>query len=221
MKFIVAGDNEKTAKKFAGALGALGDTECAAGAAGLLAALDKKHFDLAVIALPCGDVSVVSEVRRKRDLPVIIAAPSSTPEERVEYLRQGADDFVNEPVSSEELVARAEVCLRRTGAFSGTRYRLGELEVNFVNKMTTVGGEYVPMNRKTYEILELLVRNKEMVLPRQQIFDRIWGYYSATGMSVIEINVFRLRKMLEAHGLAGHLRTVKSTGYMWTEKNTD
>ena len=55
-------------------------------------------------------------------------------------------------------------------------------------------------------------------MTKQQIFDRIWGYYSTTGPSVIEINIFRLRKILAEFGLDAHLKTIKATGYMWTEK---
>ena len=74
------------------------------------------------------------------------------------------------------------------------------------------------MNRKTYEILELLVRNKEISMAKQQIFDRIWGYYSTTGIQVIDINIFRLRKILQQYGFEQNLKTIKATGYMWTEK---
>ena len=103
-------------------------------------------------------------------------------------------------------------------ALSDIDYKFRNMEVNYVNKMMTVDGNYVPMNRKTYEILELLVRNKEIIMTKQQIFDRIWGYYSTTGTSVIEINIFRLRKILAEYGLDGCLKTIKATGYMWTEK---
>lgn len=126
---------------------------------------------------------------------------------------------MTKPFAREELMARVEACLRRTGGnFSSTYYKFGNMEVNYVNKMMTVDGNYVPMNRKTYEILELLVRNKEIIMTKQQIFDRIWGYYSTTGPSVIEINIFRLRKILAEFGLDAHLKTIKATGYMWTEK---
>ena len=116
-------------------------------------------------------------------------------------------------------MARVEACLRRSGGnFRATSYKFKNMEGNFTSKMVNGDGNYEPMNRKTYEILELLVRNKEIIMVKQQIFDRIWGYYSTTGPSVIEINIFRLRKILSEFGLDVHLKTIKSTGYMWTEK---
>ena len=222
MRLLVVEDDEKLAKILSVALSDIGDVDIALSWEAALQDVEKTYYDLIVLDLMLGKLSgmdVLREVRRMHLMPIIVLSALSDIDKKIDCFRLGADDYMTKPFAREELVARVEACLRRTGGnFSSTSYKFKNMKVNYVNKMVTVDGNYVPMNRKTYEILELLVRNKEIIMVKQQIFDRIWGYYSTTGPSVIEINVFRLRKILAEFGLDAHLKTIKSTGYMWTEK---
>ena len=222
MRLLVVEDDEKLAKILSVALSDIGDVDIALSGEAALQDVEKTYYDLIVLDLMLGKLSgmdVLREVRRMHLMPIIVLSALSDIDKKIDCFRLGADDYMTKPFAREELMARVEACLRRTGGnFSSTSYKFKNMEVNYVNKMVTVDGNYVPMHRKTYEILELLVRNKETIMVKQQIIDRIWGYYSTTGPSVIEINVFRLRKMLAEFGLDAHLKTIKSTGYMWTEK---
>lgn len=222
MRLLVVEDDEKLAKILSVALSDIGDVDIALSGEAALQDVEKTYYDLIVLDLMLGKLSgmdVLREVRRMHLMPIIVLSALSDIDTKIDCFRLGADDYMTKPFVREELMARVEACLRRTGGnFSSTSYKFKNMEVNYVNKMVTVDGNYVPMHRKTYEILELLVRNKEIIMVKQQIFDRIWGYYSTTGPSVIEINVFRLRKILAEFGLDAHLKTIKSTGYMWTEK---
>lgn len=222
MRLLVVEDDEKLAKILSVTLSDIGDVDIALSGEAALQDVEKTYYDLIVLDLMLGKPSgmdVLREVRRMHLMPIIVLSALSDIDKKIDCFRLGADDYMTKPFAREELIARVEACLRRTGGnFSSTSYKFKNMKVNYVNKMVTVDGNYVPMNRKTYEILELLVRNKEIIMVKQQIFDRIWGYYSTTGPSVIEINVFRLRKILAEFGLDAHLKTIKSTGYMWTEK---
>lgn len=222
MRLLVVEDDEKLAKILSVTLSDIGDVDIALSGEAALQDVEKTYYDLIVLDLMLGKPSgmdVLREVRRMHLMPIIVLSALSDIDKKIDCFRLGADDYMTKPFAREELMARVEACLRRTGGnFSSTSYKFKNMKVNYVNKMVTVDGDYVPMNRKTYEILELLVRNKEIIMVKQQIFDRIWGYYSTTGPSVIEINVFRLRKILAEFGLDAHLKTIKSTGYMWTEK---
>ena len=200
MRLLVVEDDEKLAKILSTSLSVIGDVDIALSGEKALQDVEKTYYDLVILDLMLGKLSgmdVLREIRRTYLMPVIVLSALSDIDKKIDCFR----------------------CLRRTGGnFSSTHYKFRNMEVNYVNKMMTVDGNYVPMNRKTYEILELLVRNKEIIMTKQQIFDRIWGYYSTTGTSVIEINIFRLRKILAEYGLDGCLKTIKATGYMWTEK---
>ena len=222
MRLLVVEDAEKLAKVLSMALSDIGAVDIALSGEAALQDVAQTYYDLIVLDLMLGKLSgmdVLREVRRMHLMPIIVLSALSDIDKKIDCFRLGADDYMTKPFVREELMARVEACLRRTGGnFSSTSYKFKNMKVNYVNKMVTVDGNYVPMNRKTYEILELLVRNEEIIMVKQQIFDRIWGYYSTTGPSVIEINVFRLRKILAEFGLDAHLKTIKSTGYMWTEK---
>ncbi len=222
MRLLVVEDDEKIAKILHVALSGIGDVDLAFSGEEALQKVDEFYYDLIVLDLMLSKISgieVLSEVRKQHLMPIIILSALSDVDKKIECFNLGADDYMVKPFSREELMARIDAALRRTsGNFSTANYVFKNVEINFVNKMLFVDGNYVEMNRKTYEILELLVRNKEVIMTRQQIFDRIWGYYSTTSISVIEINIFRLRKILHEFGLDVHLKTIKSTGYMWTEK---
>lgn len=222
MRLLVVEDDEKLSKIIATALSTVGDVEIAHSGEEALQMVVKTYYDIVILDLMLGKVSgldVLREIRRINLMPIIILSALSDMDKKLDCFRLGADDYMTKPFSREELLARVEATLRRTtGGFSSTSYKFKNMEVNYVNKMMNIDGNYVEMNRKTYEILELLVRNKEIIMTKQQIFDRIWGYYSNTGISVIEINIFRLRKILQEYGFEGNLKTIKATGYMWTEK---
>ena len=222
MRLLVVEDDEKLAKILSTSLSVIGDVDIALSGEKALQEVEKTYYDLVILDLMLGRLSgmdVLREIRRTYLMPIIVLSALSDIDKKIDCFRLGADDYMTKPFAREELMARVEACLRRTGGnFSSTNYKFRNMEVNYVNKMMTVDGNYVAMNRKTYEILELLVRNKEIIMTKQQIFDRIWGYYSTTGTSVIEINIFRLRKILAEYGLDACLKTIKATGYMWTEK---
>lgn len=222
MRLLVVEDDEKLSKILSVSLSQMGDVDVANSGEQALQAVEKTYYDLVILDLMLGKLpgmEVLREIRRIHLMPVIILSALSDVDKKIECFRLGADDYITKPFSREELIARIEAALRRaSGTFSSTDYTYKNMEINYVNKMLKVDGKYIEMNRKTYEILELLVRNKEIIMSKQQIFDRIWGYYSTTGTQVIEINIFRLRKILEPFGLDKNLKTIKATGYMWTEK---
>lgn len=222
MRLLVVEDDEKLAKILSVSLSQIGEVDIAYSGEKALQYVEKTYYDLVILDLMLGKLSgieVLREIRRMCLMPVIILSALSDVDKKIECFSLGADDYITKPFSREELIARIEAALRRTGgSFSCTDYKYKNMEINYVSKMLKIDGNYIEMNRKTYEILELLVRNKEIILSKQQIFDRIWGYYSTTGTQVIEINIFRLRKVLEPYGLDKNLKTIKATGYMWTEK---
>lgn len=222
MRLLVVEDDEKLAKILSIALSQIGDVDIAYSGEKALQNVEKTYYDLVLLDLMLGRLSgmdVLKEIRRMHIMPIIILSALSDVDKKIECFKLGADDYMTKPFSREELIVRIEAALRRSGgSYSAIDYKFENLEVNYVNKMLKIDGNYIEMNRKTYEILELLVRNKDIIMTKQQIFDRIWGYYSTTGTQVIEINIFRLRKVLQPFGFDKNLKTVKATGYMWTEK---
>ena len=178
MRILVVEDDEKLSKILAVALSGLGDVDIALSGEKALQDVEKTYYDLIILDLMLGKLSgmeVLREIRRVHLMPIIILSALSDIDKKIDCFREGADDYITKPFAREELIVRCEAALRRVGGnFRSTIYTFGKMEVNYTQKMVTWGGNYVPMNRKTYEILELLVRNKEVIMTKQQIFDRIY-----------------------------------------------
>lgn len=222
MKLLIVEDDINLSKMLRSMLISLGEVDVANSGEIGLELIDRTYYDVIVLDLMLTGISgvdVLKAVRKKHTMPVIILSAISDIDKKVECLNNGADDYIEKPFSRNELLARVQAALRRSNEnFDANRYSFKNMVVNFNNKMLLINGDRIELNRKTYEILELLVRNKELIMTKQQIFDRIWGYYSDTVQTVIEINIFKLRKALADYDLQHHLKTIKSTGYIWTEK---
>lgn len=161
---------------------------------------------------------VLRNLRKHKTTPVIILSAIGMLERKVEFLNIGADDYMTKPFSREELLARVHATMRRYNRdFGQMRYKFGDFELNYSSKMVTWKGEMLPINGKLYDVLETLVKNKEIIVTKQQLFDSVCGFYSDTIQSVIEVYVYRLRKMLAACGLSDCLQTIKTVGYRWSE----
>ena len=91
------------------------------------------------------------------------------------------------------------------------------MKFDLVHKSVTIGGEKLDIVGKTYDILEYLVRDKEIIIPKEQLFNRVWGFDSDTVWSVVEVYVSNLRKILKQYDYHKYLRTIRNVGYMWTE----
>ena len=139
-------------------------------------------------------------------------------ERKVEFLNMGADDYMVKPFSREELLARVQATMRRYHRdFGALRYKLGDFNIDYKSKTVTYKDKVLPVSGKMYEVLETLVKNKEITVTKQQLFDSVCGFYSETIQTVIEVYVYRLRKILADIGMSECLQTIKTVGYRWRE----
>lgn len=220
MKFLVIEDNATVNRTIRDSLSKLGDCDHTYdGAQGLYLA-QSNTYDLVTleILLPKKNgIEILQEIRKKNNCPVIMISAIGAVEKKIEALRAGADDYMVKPFDKEELAARAEAVLRRYNNNFHTKYVHGNIELDFAVKMLKIDGEYIPLSGKLYEILEYLVRSRNIIIPKEQLFNRIWGFDSETVLTVVEVYMSKLRKTLSAHGCSEYLRTIKNVGYMWKE----
>lgn len=222
MRILVVEDDIKLAKMVRMALIEVGDVTLAGSGEEALRELNNQYYDLVILDLMLpgiNGIEVLKEIRKKYVMSIIVLSAISEVDKKVLCLNNGADDYIEKPFSRDEFLARVQASLRRSNkGFEAFEYKFKNLVVNYNNKMVFINGDLIDINRKTYEILELVVRNKELIMTKQQVFDRIWGFNSDVVQTVVDVNIFRLRKILSQYGLQDHLVTIKSTGYMWTEK---
>ncbi|ATF10867.1 response regulator transcription factor [Brevibacillus sp. HB1.2] len=183
---------------------------------GLLLA-ERGIYDLLVldIMMPGMDgLSLVRTLRTKGIMtPVLFLTAKDSVESRVEGLDAGADDYLVKPFAAEELTARVRALLRRQGK-QNTEGDLayGPLSLKINEYDGFVDDEPMKLTTKEYELLKYFLQNREQILTRQQIFDRVWGIDSEANYGVVDLYVHYLRKKLGAY--EGFIRTIRNVGYI-------
>jgi DNA-binding response OmpR family regulator len=172
--------------------------------------------------LPVVDGTEVCRLIRARPatagLPIIMLTARTAEADRVSGLDLGADDYVTKPFSLRELAARVRAVLRRkTGARHSAMalYRGRHLIADFDAVAVTVNGEPIRLTRREFELLRCLVENRNRVLSRDRLLERVWGYEQFIETRSVDVHVGRLRSKL---GSAGRqIETVVGLGYRFVE----
>lgn len=221
MRVLVVEDDKALSDMLCRMLSSIGDTEAVYDGESGLHKILTNDYDIVIldIMLPkMNGEEVLRSVRRHKLTPIIILSAIGLLERKVEFLNIGADDYMVKPFSREELLARVQATMRRYHRdFGALKYKLGDFAIDYMSKMVTYKETLLPVNGKAYEVLETLVKNKEIIVTKQQLFDSVCGFYSETVQSVIEVYIYRLRKMLASIGMSECLQTVKTIGYRWSE----
>jgi DNA-binding response OmpR family regulator len=173
--------------------------------------------------LPVMSGTEVCRVMRGRpdmaDVPIIILTARTSESDRVSGLDLGADDYVTKPFSLRELAARVRAVLRRrrgaAGAAPTPTYAGKHLQADFEAVAVAVDGEPVRLTRREFELLRFLVENRNRVLSRDRLLERVWGYERFVETRSVDVHVGRLRAKL---GNAGRqIETVVGLGYRFIE----
>jgi len=161
-------------------------------------------------------------VRRLRadgsTIPILMLTARHEVSSRGDGLDAGADDYLVKPFALDELLARIRALLRR-GAVSeqGDRLRLSDLVLDPGARRVFRRGREVMLTKTEFDLLELLLFNARVVLPRYLIMERIWGYDFETNSNPLEVYIGYLRRKLEAAGEPRLIHTVRGVGYVARE----
>ena len=151
------------------------------------------------------------------NVPIIMLTARTAESDRVTGLDLGADDYVTKPFSLRELAARVRAVLRRRqGIAPGANiYKGAHLVADFDAVSITVDGSSVRLTRREFELLRFLVENRNRVLSRDRLLERVWGYDRFIETRSVDVHVGRLRAKL---GIVGHqIETVVGLGYRFVE----
>jgi DNA-binding response OmpR family regulator len=170
---------------------------------------------LDVVMPDLSGVAVTSRLRERGiDIPICILSARDEVQDRVAGLEAGADDYVIKPFVLEELVARLKALLRRAPPTERTLIRVGDLIVDPAQRIVSRAGREMEMTRREFELLEELARHQGMVLSRQQLLERVWGYDFEVDSNVVDVFVGYLRRKLEAEGEPRLIQTVRGIGFV-------
>lgn len=177
-----------------------------------------RHYDLLVLDLGLPGLpglEVLSALRAEsRDVPVLILSARGDVEDRVAGLTGGADDYLAKPFDVEELRARVEAILRRSGVSRITVLEAGDLVMDVVARKVTRGGRTIHLAPREFELLEFFLRNRNTVLTRRRIAEQVWGYTFDTGTNIVDVYVSYLRRALEDGPGERLIHTVVGQGFV-------
>ncbi|MFN8471615.1 MAG: response regulator transcription factor [Anaerolineae bacterium] len=187
------------------------------GIAGLTLARDAEP-DLIILdlMLPRLDgLSVARAVRQEAETPIIMLTARSGEVDRIVGLESGADDYVTKPFSSGELMARVRAVLRRAPTRRVERLEAGGLTLDLISRRATLNGHELNLRHKEFNLLAELMRNQGMVLSREFLLERVWGYdYVGDTNRTIDVHIRWLREKIEDDpSNPQRIQTVRGIGY--------
>jgi DNA-binding response OmpR family regulator len=164
------------------------------------------------IGLPTMDgFEVCRRIRARSGVPILMLTARDEEPDRVAGLEVGADDYVTKPFSPRELVARVRAILRRVGDRAPEEVLvLGPLALQRRSRVVTVAGRPVELTTKEFELLACLLEHPHMVLSRDQLLERVWGFQYYGGSRTVDVHIAQIRRKL---GLPSVIRTVRGAGY--------
>ncbi len=167
---------------------------------------------------------VCREIRSKSQVPVIMISAKGEVFDKVLGLELGADDYMEKPFDTKELVARVKAVLRRTKQTAPVVVTTGDrcvaypdLTINLTNYSVVYNGENVEMPPKELELLYFLASTPNHVFTREHLLDKIWGYEYVGGTRTVDVHIKRLREKIKDHEM-WKISTIWSVGYKFETK---
>jgi two-component system alkaline phosphatase synthesis response regulator PhoP len=158
---------------------------------------------------------IVKKLRQRSDtkkVPVMMVTAKTTELDLIKGLDGGADDYIKKPFSVMELISRVKALLRRTAPEVIKQLEIDDLLLNDEKREVSINGEHVELTYKEYELLRYMMRNRNIVLSRDQIMENIWGTDYIGESRTLDMHIKTLRHKLGDYG--NRIRTVRNVGYV-------
>lgn len=165
-------------------------------------------------------LEVCRRIRQVKKTPIIMMTARDSVIDRVSGLDHGADDYIVKPFAIEELLARLRAVLRRVDFENKDEeakrkkvvYR--DLMIEKENRVVRRGDEIIELTKREYELLLVLMENVNVVLARDVLLKKVWGYESQIETNVVDVYIRYLRNKIDRPGEESYIQTVRGTGYV-------
>ena len=195
---------------------------CKNGRLGLELALDE-DWDAILLDLMLPELNGLEVCRRVREVkntPIIMMTARDSVIDRVSGLDHGADDYIVKPFAIEELLARLRAVLRRVeleneqNGNKQTTLTYRDLTIEKENRVVRRGDEIIELTKREYELLLTLMENINVVLARDTLLKKVWGYETQIETNVVDVYIRYLRNKIDRPGEDSYIQTVRGTGYV-------
>lgn len=175
--------------------------------------IEEKRYDLILLDIMLPDINgydLIDYIKLFETPVIFVTAKTSVPD-RVKGLKLGAEDYISKPFELEELLARVETVLRR---YHKTERILvvGKIKIDTLSRTVSSDGVFIPLPAKEYDLLLFLVRNKNIALYRETIYEQVWQEPYMGNTRTIDLHIQRLKKKLN---LGDAIETIYKVGYMF------
>ena len=178
-------------------------------------------FDLIIldIMLPeLNGIEVLRRIRQFSNVPIILLTARDAVVDKVAGLDGGADDYITKPFAIEELLARIRTVFRKKGMDDSPetsgKLVLGDLYLDTMKREVRVKDNQIYLTKKEFDLLQYLLENKNIVIPRETILDKIWGYDFCGETNAVDVYIRYLRSKIEEPFDAKIIHTVRGVGYV-------
>jgi two-component system response regulator PhoP len=225
MRLLVIEDDTTLRETLAKKLGDVGFAveQAADGKEGLYFA-EEYPIDLAIIDLGLPELSGLEIIRRVRaegkTYPILILTARDRWEDKVDGLSAGADDYVVKPFHFEEVSARVNALLRRSGGWASSQLDAGPVSLDMSRQELKVGDETIELTSFEYKIIEYLMIRAGQVISKAELTDRLYDQDFERDSNVIEVFIGRLRKKMDPDSTINPIETLRGRGYRFAlERN--
>ena len=177
----------------------------------------ENDYDLIIldIMLPSmNGFEICRRLKREKNTPIIMLSAKDSVTDKVNGLQIGADDYIPKPFAIEELLARINAIFRRVDSLDNHIVKFKDLVINRNSRTVSRNDKEINLTNKEYELLMILIDNKDKVVTRDELLEKIWGYEYEPETNVTDVYVRYLRSKLKNENKEEYIQTIRSVGYI-------
>jgi two-component system OmpR family response regulator len=162
------------------------------------------------------DSLVTLEALRKEGfkVPVLVISALASVDEKVKGLTAGGDDYLTKPFAMVELVARVDALLRRLDDVRTTKLRVGDLEMDLIEKTVYRGDTRIDLLPREFRLMEYFLRHPGRVITRAMLLEEVWQYHFSLETNVVDVHISNLRKKIDTKGPPSLILNIRGAGFM-------
>lgn len=199
-------------------------TEIADNGKDALRLMEEKEWDLVLLDIMIPELNGMEVLRRIRrtdeSTPIILLTARDEVHDKVSGLDLGANDYITKPFQIEELLARIRVHLRKPAmqATNGEQLFVGDLHIELNGREVTRSDQSIELTPREFDLLVCLLKNKNIVLTREQLIEQVWGFDYFGDTNVVDVYIRYLRQKVDKGYSRAYIQTVRGVGYTIKDK---
>jgi len=176
------------------------------------------RYDLLIVDLllpGCDGISIIRGLRQDGiQVPVLVLSALGAVNDRVRGLKVGGDDYVTKPFALPELAARVEALLRRPLETRATVLRVGDLELDLIERIARRNNRIIELSKSEFKLLEYFMRRPDRAITRDMLLEDVWNYRFLPQTNLVDVHIGRLRRKIDGPGEAAFFLSVRGTGFL-------